>query len=209
MEECLFTESWRETQVSVHNKHRTKTIEFEGQETRKTHQAKHENIWLAAEAGNFDYDWWSWIFIQSIAWFWWRSLEWIPLSTADTSMVAQPLPGFIQNVKNNSIYIVKWCCSANTYISLLSLCDHLFPIAFFIAVSCLFLYRKKSHSYIHNIIPAKTNNTTSSYKQLAKMSAGSSALIPPSTLICNIMNNQKLPFLWSMSLYISCRWLAG
>ena len=36
----------------------------------------------------------------------------------DTSMVAQPLPGFIQNVKNNSIYTVKWCCSAKTYISL-------------------------------------------------------------------------------------------
>lgn len=42
--------------MSVHNQHRTKTIEFEGQETRKTHQGKDENVWLAAEAGNLDYD---------------------------------------------------------------------------------------------------------------------------------------------------------
>lgn len=71
-------------------------------------------------------------------------------------MVAQPLPGFIQNVKNNSIYTVKWCCSAKTYISLLSLCDHLFPIDFLVAAYCLFRYKKK-HSYIHSVIPGKTS----------------------------------------------------
>ena len=138
----------------------------------------------------------------------------IPLSTPDTSMVAQPLPGFIQNVKNNSIYTVKWCCSTKTYISLLSLCDHLFPIDFFVAAYCLFRYKKNivtstALSLWRPVNEFNTYDTTSSYKQLAKVSAGSSALIPPFTLICNIMNNQKLPFFWRMSLYILCRWFAG
>lgn len=115
----------------------------------------------------------------------------IPLSTPDTSMVAQPLPGFIQNVKNNSIYTVKWCCSAKTYISLLSLCDHLFPIDFLVAAYCLFRYKKNivtstALSLWRPVNEFNTYDTTSSYKQLAKVSAGSSALIPPFTLYATL-----------------------